>query len=617
MTVVRRPRHPGVDQMSRRIKILLSVLLAIVVAIAVALWILPGKFEEALRAEVNAYIRERTLAMLNEKDVSGLNVDFESLDLSLAQRHLIINGIRIRYDHRDDSTGYVRFTAETPRVSLLGLDIGDVIKHESFRLDEVRIERPVLSQLRELGPKTKAPKGQAREPGAVRVTEEDSITIAAPVELDTLLYHAVAAWLPDEIRQARIDRIAFNDASILSVTKRGKAVTRDSLGNFTVDIRGLGLDSLKRRVFEGVSVDLQTALHVSPSADSVQIDTVAIRLDPKDTVLTLRRARSTPSNPEKSALFLEGMRRSNSEQKLQLDTLTFGPRISDKGWLARATKRRSRIRLNLGKLEVQGALLRRALGERVELQKIAVGSMTLDVLADRRAEKTPPKPRSMWSQRLADLDWAVRVDTISLKKGTIRYGEVNAGRPEVALLYFSDVNALVTKVGNKEGFGKNSVPVAVIDATAKLMGKGAVRTHIEVPQQTGSHISSVSGSLGKFPGTELNSMLLYAAGVKLKSGVMDTVNFNFKVANGLSTGGFSATFDSLSLEIMNRVSQKKGLKEKLMGKVANALVRNSNKPGEKSYRPEVPIKYELKNSDSFWGMVWQSIKAGLLKMMKD
>ena len=43
---------------------------------------------------------------------------------------------------------------------------------------------------------------------------------------------------------------------------------------------------------------------------------------------------------------------------------------------------------------------------------------------------------------------------------------------KVALLYFSDINALVTNVGNKEGFGKNSVPVAVIDAKAKLMGKG-------------------------------------------------------------------------------------------------------------------------------------------------
>ena len=599
--------------MSRKAKIWLLVLLVFVVTISVALWILPTKFEAALRATVNDYLREKTLAMLDETDVAGLNVEFGSLDLSFAQRHLIINDIRIRYDHRD-STQYVRFTASTPRVALMGLDLRDIIQHESFRLEAVRIDSPVLSQLREPSGK---PKKAEKQPQGVAVTDEDTLAIAPPVELDSLLYHAVSAWLPDEIRQGRIDLIAINHASVLSVTKRGKDVTRDSLGNIDLKLRGLGLDSLNRKVFEGISVDLEMALHVSGQADSVQIDTVAMRLDPKDTVLTLRRARSTPSNPEKSALFLEGLKRSSREGRIKLDTLTFAPRASDQGWLARATKRRSRIRLNLGHVAINGTLLRRALGERVELQRIAVGSMTLDVLADRRGEKNPPKPRAMWSQRLADLDWAVHVDTISLDKGTIRYGEINAGRPEVALLYFSDVKAMVTKLGNKEGYGGKTAPVAKIDATAKLMGKGAVKAHMEIPQTPGTHVSSVSGSLGTFQGPELNSMLLYAAGVKLKSGRMDSVSFNFKVANGLSAGSFSSTFDSLSLEIVNRVSQKRGLKEKLMGKAANALVRNSNRPGEKSYRPEVPIKYELKNSDSFFGMVWQSLKSGLLKMMKD
>jgi hypothetical protein len=90
------------------------------------------------------------------------------------------------------------------------------------------------------------------------------------------------------------------------------------------------------------------------------------------------------------------------------------------------------------------------------------------------------------------------------------------------------------------------------------MGKGAVRAHIEVPQTRGKHVSSVAGSLGKFEPEELNSMLLFAAGVKLKRGQMDTVSFNFKVANGLSSGQFSSIFDSLNLEIVNRVSRSAG-----------------------------------------------------------
>ena len=62
--------------MSRKAKIWLLVLLVFVVTISVTLWILPTKFEAALRATVNDYLREKTLAMLDETDVAGLNVEF-------------------------------------------------------------------------------------------------------------------------------------------------------------------------------------------------------------------------------------------------------------------------------------------------------------------------------------------------------------------------------------------------------------------------------------------------------------------------------------------------------------------------------------------------------------
>jgi hypothetical protein len=344
---------------------------------------------------------------------------------------------------------------------------------------------------------------------------------------------------------------------------------------------------------------------------------VAMQLDAKDTVLTVRRIRSTPANRERSATLVRGIRRSNRDQRLTVDTMAYGPRISDSIWLSRGTTRRSRIRMNLGGLEVRGGMLRRALGEQVQFGSIGVRSLTLDVLADRRAPKTPPKPRAMWPQRLAALDWAVRVDTVSVKNGLVRYGEVNAGRPEIAQIYFSDINATLTNLGNKEGYGGKKVPVALLDAQAKLMGSGAVQAHIEIPQSPAPFTTRVQGAMGQFRAEELNQFLLLAAGVTLKRGRIDNAQFDFKVDTGLAAGRFSTTFDSLNVEIANRVSQKRGLKEKLMGKVANALVRNSNIPGQKSFRPEVPISYTLKESDSFWGMIWQSLKSGLLKMMKD
>ena len=82
-----------------------TVLVA-VLAINGGAWLL----ERALMAPVNAYIRDRTLAFLQEKSVEGLRDHLPRLDLSLLRRQVLIHDLSIRYDNKD-STRYVRFQA--------------------------------------------------------------------------------------------------------------------------------------------------------------------------------------------------------------------------------------------------------------------------------------------------------------------------------------------------------------------------------------------------------------------------------------------------------------------------------------------------------------------------
>jgi len=117
------------------------MVLVAVLAINGGAWLL----ERALMAPVNAYIRDRTLAFLQEKSVEGLLITFPRLDLSLVRRQVLIHDLSIRYDNKD-STRYVRFQANVPRITLEGVDLGDVIWHRHLRLDVVRLSKPVVSR---------------------------------------------------------------------------------------------------------------------------------------------------------------------------------------------------------------------------------------------------------------------------------------------------------------------------------------------------------------------------------------------------------------------------------------------------------------------------------------
>ena len=137
------------------------IVLVAVLAINGGAWLL----ERALMAPVNAYIRDRTLAFLQEKSVEGLLITFPRLDLSLLRRQVLIHDLSIRYDNKD-STRYVRFQANVPRITLEGVDLGDVIWHRHLRLDVVRLSKPVVSRFRETvdtsGKKTAASTAEER-----------------------------------------------------------------------------------------------------------------------------------------------------------------------------------------------------------------------------------------------------------------------------------------------------------------------------------------------------------------------------------------------------------------------------------------------------------------------
>ena len=75
----------------------------------------------------------------------------------------------------------------------------------------------------------------------------------------------------------------------------------------------------------------------------------------------------------------------------------------------------------------------------------------------------------------------------------------------------------------------------------------------------------------------LNRFLLTAMGVRVTSGRAHQATFAFRVANGKATGDMTLIYDSLTVEVVDRTTRKKGLDEKLKTFFANKfMMRSSN-----------------------------------------
>ena len=126
---------------------------SVLLALGVGGWVLERTTEQILRAQVDAYLRARTLALVHADEGKGLRIEIPDLDLSLIRRRLVLRNVRIQFQRKDESRSQ-DFEAFAPRVTITGVDLTDAIWHRNFRLAGVAITAPVLRHLDEGPPDT-------------------------------------------------------------------------------------------------------------------------------------------------------------------------------------------------------------------------------------------------------------------------------------------------------------------------------------------------------------------------------------------------------------------------------------------------------------------------------
>ena len=584
-------------------------LLLLVLSIYGGAWLL----ERALMLPVNAYIRDRTLAFLQEKNLEGLVITFPKLDLSLVRRRLVINDLKIRYDNKD-STRYERFQATVPRITLTGVDLGDVIWHRHLRLDAVRLSSPVLSRLRESVDSGAKPPSIPASAADENEVVPDSLAAQIPA-LDSVVFNLVSSWLPDDFRNARIELIAVDDATIVSTAREGSKASRDSTSSLALRIRGIQLDSTERRVFESARLSAASLFHLTSGLrGSLRIDSLVLQLDPNDTTVEFTSLRTFPTDSGHS-LYLGGFKRGHHGRTFSLDTIAYEPLKTDSAFFAHGPNRRTRVRLSLKGMKgsgVEAAALPR--GQAV-VQRVGIDSLRIDAIVDTRTDPHP-RPRQLWPQVLAQASWRLGIDTVQLEHGYIHYGELKANRPEPAVVWFSNISATITGLGNHPDSTRISTP-AVMLAKGQFMGQGSLEARLEVPVVPDHFAMRAEGKAADLRAEALNRFLLTAMGVRVTSGRAHRATFGFRVANGKATGDMTLIYDSLTVQIVDRTTRKKGLDEKLKTFFANKfMMRSSNMPDDKGKLDPVPISYRYKLGETFWGGIWRSLRSGLVKTVK-
>ena len=602
----------------RRFIKLVVIALTLTIILIVGLWFGTRALEKSLREPINAYLKSRTETFLSSKNLEGLTITFPDLDLSLLERRLLIRDLKIRYDHKEGGR-YTRFSAGVPLIRVDGLDIGDIIWHRQFRINGIQLQQPQMSRYMEIPDSGK----QKPAPPAPPKDESDVATQARAIggevpSLPAVVYGLVSSWLPDEVREGRIDLIGVTGAVVVFTTRKGADVSRDSAGGLDFTIRGLSLDTTSKRVFEAADLKADDLVHARPGKiDSMRIRSVAFSLGAADTVMTIKSFRTYPE-PGEMGVYMGGFRRSRKDRNFSVDTVSMRPSQTDSQYLKKPELRRTRIRLSAAKLTGSRIDLEQLLARRVEGGTIAIGSFSLDVLADRRApgpKDEPAKAKTFWPQKLADLDWRLQVDTLRVDNGSLRYAEWKPNWPDPAAIWFTGISATVAGLSNNPASAAKPSK-AVLSVSGRFLDSAAVSMRMEVPVADKFQLNA-QGKLEHMPAAALNSFVLISDGIRINRGRIDSATFNFTVKDKKAEGSLIAIYDSVSIDVVDKTKRSQNVGKKLLSFAAKTFfIRGSNLPDKEGKVKEGKIDYEYKLGESFWGGFWRAIRSGVISQVK-
>ncbi|CAM3341827.1 DUF748 domain-containing protein [Flavobacterium longum] len=232
-----------------------------------------------------------------------------------------------------------------------------------------------------------------------------------------------------------------------------------------------------------------------------------------------------------------------------------------------------------------------------------------DVNADIFRSKIPkddPKKKKLYSEMLRNVPFALKIDTVLLRRSKIVYEEeLDAGRGPGALT-FSQFNMRVT--GLQSGFRQTKMEDVNIKIDCRFMETSLLEVDWTFNVLDKADSFNIRGRFFDFPAERISPFTKPYLNATFK-GSLDEVYFNFSGNDNGSKGDFAINYDDLKVSIYKKKQPKK--KNKIVSAIANLFVKDDTKDKVTTAKVSVPRAQDR----SFFNLLWKSMEEGLKKVL--
>ena len=471
------------------------------------------------------------------------------IDYSGKGKALTIGGIEVNRFETDngDSIKLLRATG----LSLMGLNTNEVVKNKNILVDSIDCSSITFYE----------PPAQKLKSGSTKKTSPP----------DTTGFRHVYS--------VDMKHLGFPKVNFVAAEK-----SKYKLGNISIKINQMQADEI-----------MQLQDHPIDYTKEVQVSCDKISLSSKDGFYNYVANNITLNSLKK---------------QLDIGSIIVKPLLSEKTFASRSHFQKDRYDLLLKGIALKNIDMKNLLDKKIFASNLTVENTSVKIYHDlTKPLSSKSKVGNYPSQMLKKWQVPVNISNATLSNVFIRYKEREKITDSSGIVTFENSNLHIANITNVDSaIQKNNA--ATISFNSSLLGKIPVKGQFIFYLTGNGGNFAVNGHVSGFDALALNKVAVPMALMRLNTGAINGIDFNFKGNDSGAHGHFVMKYDNLKVDVLKEDKDSKEITKKgLKSFFANVLVKNSN-PANGDLREKDP-SFDRDIHKSFFNLIWKTIFTGM------
>jgi hypothetical protein len=268
-----------------------------------------------------------------------------------------------------------------------------------------------------------------------------------------------------------------------------------------------------------------------------------------------------------------------------------------------------RLNLSIPQVTITGIDFSRLADTTWVASKIEIKSFDLYYFKDKRFTTIPKKNKPLPMVAFLNLPYTIKVDSITVHNSHVVYEEFPKTGIESGTISIDAINAVFTDFNNR--IEKGDPTFATLQTNALLMNSGRINATFQFPLD-GSPAYHAKGSVSEMSFDQLNPILKSVADVRVESGYLNTLTFNYTYTDLASKGLLEVDYKDLYVTILNKNKESTNQVKTL---VANTFVKSKIDQTHTAVRRSAVIDIERDRTKSIFNIWTKSLLDGLKRSM--